>query len=591
MDTLCNNYPTLKIKIEYPFKSNEYKITTFYSSREQMRDTFKYSFSLKELDSFYLYFDSDDSDAKLYMDGLEFIPDNISKHSNTYEDYLSPSKNYYPMYIYDSGCYPFRVGIYEIRIEEYGQVYYALLRIEPRHINSEEWVLLRDDLEMELRGLSQDLVRKKIGFGDNVFASLPVGILQEFLIINKYANNLLGALIDLKDRPNFKIEKEYKKRELCEAKNIDNVTIKDYLIKGSESDRYLIPDRIVSYDLQENRWIKKIIETYEENLNKFLESIHYSKLAIISEIESSEQHEYALTEAAVKKNLLEQLDIYESTAVKILKISNILKLQEWYNKVTPLKDGYTPHVLVMDARYGVLYNLYNDLKSKKFNVDIDKNYAYVWKNTYKLYEIWCFIKIYKMLISDTLNFNPQYDMVINNEHSILIPMIAPGTCLTFKKNNIIIKLYYDKIIPNTYEKTDCHSDPIFTSGRHNKPDARLDIYIDNLYIRSIIFEFKYRTINNFWNKNNNTASYDQIISYKDNTKSIYIENYKPKKSMRFRPVEEVWVLHPTYDKNENVQTLEKFNEGVKIVRMRPGEDLQEIVVNLNNSINEIVESM
>lgn len=587
MDILYRNCPALKIKIEYPHKSNEYKITTFYSSRKQMLDIFECSFSLKELDSFYLYFDSDDSDAKLYMDGLEFMPGNMLKHSNTHEDYLSPSKNYYPMYLYNWGYYPFCVGIYEIRIEEHGQIYYALFQIEPKHINTEEWILLRDDLEMELRGLSQDLARKSMGFGDNAFVSLSAEMLRKFLIINKYAGKLIGALIDLKDKPNFKIEKKYTRRELCEAKNIDSITIRDYLTKGSESDRYLIPERVISYDLQENRWIRKIIEVYEENLNEFLETIHRSKQIISEEVGLLEQYKHSQYEFAIKKNLLEQLEIYENTAVKILKISDILRLQEWYNDVAALKDGYIPHVLVMDARYGVLYSLYSELHSTQLKGSIDKNYTYVWKNTYKLYEIWCFIKIYKMLISGILNFKAANDIFTDNSYTVIIPMIAPGTGLTFTKGNITLKLYFDKTIPNTSEETDRNCNPIYTSGRHNKPDARLDIYVGSLYIRSIIFEFKYRSVNNFWDKDSNTSSYNQIISYRDNTKSIYIEEYKPKKSMSFRPVEEVWVLHPTYDKNDNTRTLEKFNEGVKIVRMRPGEDFCEIEAALSKAVNEV----
>lgn len=584
----CNENPILKIKVDNAFKSDIYDIELFYNSKADMMQIFNCSFSVKELEAFYLYFESEDPNAKLFMDGLEFLPSDSIKYTDTNEIYLPPSTVFYPIYLYEQGYYPFRVGMYEIRIEENDKEYYALLQIEPKHLSEKDWILLRDDLENEVRGLSQDLIRKNIGFGSIEFATLPVEVLHKFLIINKYSNRLLGSLIDLKDKPNFKVEKEYVKKELYEAKQIDSVTIRNYLLRGTDEDKYLIPERIISYDLQENKWLKKIIEAYELNLKEFLSIIYNSKNAIKNEIKLLKNYKSASPQIEIKTNLLNQLNIYEKTANKILKISNIVKLQEWYGKITPLKNGRIPHVLFMDARYGILYQLYRDLQNQKFEIEIDKNYSYAWKNTYKLYEIWCYIKIYKLLTSENISFEQQSNIAITEAQHLLIPMILPETCIVLKKNNITLKYYYDKSIPTSSMETNRNNNPIFTTGRHNRPDARLDIYVDSLYIRSIIFEFKYRTIRNFWNKNNQSTSYDQIISYKDNTKSIFIENYKSKKSIEFRPVKEVWVFHPTFDKINDSQTLEKYDEGVKLIRMKPEESLEEVTKNLNNTINEIV---
>lgn len=589
MDIHCNKYPILKIKVVLPYGANEvHDIDLFYNSKEEMQQIFNFSFSLKELEVFYLYFDSEDPNAKLYMDGLEFLPLNTVQYDESKEMYLAPSENDYPMYLYNQGYYPFRVGMYEIRIVENGKEFFALIQIEPKHLNDVEWIALKDDLENEVRGLAQDLIRKNIGFGSVEFANLPVEVLQKFLIINKYSNKLLGSLIDLKDKPNFKIDKKYVKKELYKAKQIDAVTIRNYLAKGLDEDKYLIPERVISYDLQENRWVKKIIETYEQNLNNFINAIFNSKEVLKKEIISLKRYKFASPEISIKTELLKQLDIYENTAIRILKISNIVKLQEWYGEITPLKDGRIPHVLVMDARYSILYNLYRDLQNQKFDIEIDKNYSYAWKNTYKLYELWCYIKIYKLLVSGEMSFVPQSNIVISKAQSMLIPMIEPGSCITLKKENITLKYYYDKTLQSVSAETRCIDNPIYTTGNHNRPDARLDIYIDSLYVRSIIFEFKYRTIKNFWNKNNQTTSYNQIISYRDNTRSIYIANYTPKMSKNIRTVEEVWVFHPTFDRDDNSQTLEKLDEGVKLIRMKPKESIEEIANNLNTTINDIV---
>lgn len=59
---------------------------------------------------------------------------------------------------------------------------------------------------------------------------------------------------------------------LYRATYIDNVTVKDYLMKGTGEEEYLVPKRIYNYDLLENRWLKKIIGEYENELRIFEES-------------------------------------------------------------------------------------------------------------------------------------------------------------------------------------------------------------------------------------------------------------------------------------------------------------------------------
>lgn len=60
---------------------------------------------------------------------------------------------------------------------------------------------MRDDLETEIQGLAQDIVRRNIGLGDEVKGLLPPDDLYAFLIINKNAHAIMSALLDIKDNP------------------------------------------------------------------------------------------------------------------------------------------------------------------------------------------------------------------------------------------------------------------------------------------------------------------------------------------------------------------------------------------------------
>ena len=202
--------------------------------------------------------------------------------------------------------------------------------------------------------------------------------------------------------------------------------------------------------------------------------------------------------------------------------------------------------------------------------------------------MWCFIKLAKMLTEPHLNFESQGWLFDHGETSLIIPILRSDTCIQFTNERCRMKLYYDKNIPGSSIATDMSDNPIFTVNSHNKPDARLDIYVDDQYMNSIIFEFKYRTINSFWTKSFSTSSYNQIISYRHNTVSNYTKGLPVQVAREMRAVSEVWVLHPTGKTKESSQLIEKSDEGIKLVRLKPNEDDTEIIEALNNSIERII---
>jgi hypothetical protein len=192
-----------------------------------------------------------------------------------------------------------------------------------------------------------------------------------------------------------------------------------------------------------------------------------------------------------------------------------------------------------------------------------------------------------MINGPVLKFKAKGWLFDKKEDQLIIPMLKNGTCIEFKKDNCTLKLYYDAIVPSSSTKTNIRNNPIYTLENHNRPDARLDIYLDNKYMNSIIFEFKYRTIKSFWHKNS-TTSYNQIISYRNGTYSKFTRGLPEKEAKERKAVSEVWVFHPT-GKNENEkQMIDKPDAGIKLIRLKPNEDYKNIVDELKNSIDNII---
>ena len=70
--------------------------------------------------------------------------------------------------------------------------------------------------------------------------------------------------------------------------------------------------------------------------------------------------------------------------------------------------------------------------------------------------------------------------------------VLSGTVVGFVKGEFRIKLHYDEPLCRQLEDTTKENQPVFTKGRHYRPDIRMDLYREDVYWSTIIFEVKYR---------------------------------------------------------------------------------------------------
>lgn len=329
--------------------------------------------------------------------------------------------------------------------------------------------------------------------------------------------------------------------------------------------------------------VKKIIGEYENELRIFEESTY--KYCEYVNKELSELKKFEDTNKAViraKEKVLTELDKYLETARAILSISELIKSQEWYSQIQDVNSLVVPHVLIFDVRYNAFYKMYKELQQNNVSIQWSENYAYSWKLSSKMYEIWCFIKMCRFLISDEIGFEAQgwiFDEFRNE--SILIPDLVPGTKVEFHKENIKIKAYYDAKIPGAISSTNKENAPVFAVTRHTRPDIKFDLYKDNIYWCSLIFEVKYRNIQKLWAYNDPKCK-EQIRAYKNDYKSKYCRGLNPEFVVRkINPVDRVWVLNPSHSSED---VVDKGSEGIKFVQLIPGK-------NHDNVINELLKEI
>jgi len=110
---------------------------------------------IEENDDIDLYFNSTDSSARLYLDALECCPAN---ERIMVDDeglvYCTPADEIIKIYRSDSNYDALRVDLLQLTVVCESTRYNSFLQIVPKQLSSQEWTIMRDDLENEIRGLA-----------------------------------------------------------------------------------------------------------------------------------------------------------------------------------------------------------------------------------------------------------------------------------------------------------------------------------------------------------------------------------------------------------------------------------------------------
>jgi hypothetical protein len=561
--------------------------------------------TLEENRQLSVLFNSDDPSARFYMDGLELLPSDEIKTDESMTPFFSPSQS--PRIIYFNSdeqsnvYYPLIPGFYRIRVVVKEVEYHALIKIKPKLISEEQWERMRDELDKDLHGLAQDLIRKNLGFGTPFMDFIPSDQMLRFLIIKKHYSNVLSAICDLIQQVNYRIRKEYQMKPLSKVRSVDHVTVQHWITHPENKTVMKHPQPTVDYDLPENQWLLKIISEVSQKLNEIIDSIERYEKYMAGSFgveDNTDQHADHRARRSAHRTLMEFFELSRKMKNSFLSI----KTCPWYQLVSSKMPKSFPAALNYDSRYRALYQLYRDLHSDSVQVQLDNRYSYQWKQSSLLYEIWGFLKICKMLKSK-LEYEPISGWVFDQSlegSKFFIPVLVPGTAILLQRGNVKIRLVYDQEIPEM-RKTNKYFNPIYMEGRfHTKPDLRVDVYTEDIYAGSIVIDFKYRRKDGwygFWNPNKAVSerptATNQLISYRSNSSSQYLYGNRIPSSIReqIRPVNETWAVYPNYNGDSNsVPSLDQEHK-VRFIPLTPGESDIHLVEELKNRINQVLNIM
>lgn len=517
--------------------------------------------TIKENDEMDLYFNCTDKEARLYLDALECCP---SSNRIIVDDegfvYCTPGEEVIKLYRSDSSYDALRVDILQISVMCGLNSYFSFLKIAPKQLSHEEWKIMRDDLETEIQGLAQDIVRRNIGLGDEVKGLLPPDDLYSFLIINKNAHAITSALLDIKDKPKYKLKKRYEEVDESKNREIDTETVKKYLQRGALNHTLLVPRRDIVYDIQENRLLKKIVKAYDEKLAHFIDVIYSTLNYRKQRLTRYPKH------SLYDEKYIQGLESYLATAEKLKKITNIIKSAEWFQTVKNPEDMFIPHSFAVDSRYGSLYRMYSEMNKRNFSVQLDPQYSYSWKKSSSLYEMWCYICICRSFLQQYTEVGLRVQDIFMKDH--LFPFLKSGTKILLENEDSAVEIIYDSVLPKKSEQVKLYGHPLYITGKHTRPDICINMYSkkSGWYVGSFIIECKYRSLKAFW-YGNTWSSREQIKAYHNDSKSPLFFNGFLDLFTSSRPVLHVFTFTPDiFDEREY------SDDQVTLLTFRPTKD-------------------
>ncbi|MCI9260625.1 MAG: hypothetical protein HFJ16_10360 [Romboutsia sp.] len=549
MDTHINF--TLTRKDDFSSKTDTYSIN------ESSENTIIFEFDeYKESD---ITFDYDESKVRVFIDTYNSDTKLLCKSNETI---VLNAKNQ------ENSLIP---GYYEIKIEGYKN-FICYFKVIPKNIEWSELIHLRNFLDKYIKGLSANFNLYKSSHNHNDYSNELNNFKKQYELWSEVQFNIKSIV----NNPDYKYERKYgyyntpnklDSRSNKYMKNYDYNIISNRFYTYRVNVNYNTSDNILLYNKLNT--YRNILKTNLENIKTFYHSEH--KKLIDIEIEynnksnklNSAKKNYTLSKLwknNIQNRLLYLNKIKENQKHKLSQTQDI---NEIMTKILyELDDSlyYIKENLNIDENIKIVKNTkslrYRNIIDIIDKITIMKKYdhksgkekedklVFRMKNTALLFEYLCFIKVIEIILSmGYICEDGWFLKIINKEFDLEIPSECDNY---FTKDNIKIIVSYDKEVPNgnTIESDD-YEGLYSINSIHRRPDISILLFKDDVFIKSLILEVKYRKSNYIYSTHGDTYVIDAIKDY------IQFGYFKEK--LKKDTVDKVIVLYPNQKNNVNVK--------------------------------------
>lgn len=533
--------------------------------------------------------------VKLYIPELDDYDLKNRKEDEYGNLYFTQSEERVTIFSYkDDMQVPLIPGFYYIYIEKNECRYYTGFQIIPKDLEISEWNDLKNDIEKRVIGLSVDFIRRKKS-DKKISNSAEKNQISLFEKIKYFLEDIPQAMIsleNLKKDAKFKIKKEYNWQPIGGKTLIDSKTIKKMQQRPEKRDFLYSPKRKLVYDIVDNQWIKymmihfsrfcKVAESYLENIFISLQSKIENEMKYKSTRKESEQ-------IYLVNNFNSQLNNIKEDIKTIKRFNAYIQYylkNEFLSSVKGNRPHHVPKSLVLIPKYNMLYKIYLRNIRNSSEIKFAPEYQHYWKKTDVLYEIWSYIEVLDSLIEN--DYIPEKGWIFDQQSIIQpLPFLHDGTVVYLKKNNTCLRVIYNGTLPDANSPNTIDS-PLKIASKRNKPDIRIDIFIDDIkYTGSILLDAKYKKLLNIISSSYSRKQIEQLREYRNSCISTIIDI--PEVVLHnTKAVQSVFAIYP--NNNTNSVIKKSFDEqGIYFIELRPSFGQKEFGRKLLEKIEERLE--
>lgn len=514
-----------------------------------------------ENENVFFQFNSEDKQARFYLEVFDGIPDGYGiRMDEEGQLYRYPSTNRIPLFENQQGFDTLSVEKFLMKVVSEGTAYYGVLSVVPKQLEKNEWVIMKEELEEDMKDLGRKAFQKQCFQGEmEYFTNVDWNCLA---LIRGHYRKIVTALENILEQPKCEIGTTYQTISDTKPARMDAKSIRYRLQKGFTG-KQLFRRKEISYHTAENQFLKMLLRKWEKRLKGIQKKI---KIFL------------GMPKGYLNKEVLLE---YSRYLAYLLQVMEQFKDLDWFKNIEGVPPQELSNAFFMDYHYGYLYRLERLMLSDSVKEqDIEplvRNHT--WKPSSQLYEMWCYLKLCHIFEE---NWYTQRNLEQCFSLDEGIPELFSGCFMEYEKENLKIRISYNQKIPKSSHDCDYETTPYYMLNTHVQPDMVIHIYEKNrnLYLGSIVLECKYRRVNSFWN-GTTMSSREQIMSYWTGSKSgYYLGMYG--ELLDIRPVECVYVLTP-----QEIQE-EKYDGKIQLMEMRPGEEegIRSVYAALEEKIQE-----
>lgn len=515
------------------------------------------------------------SGYKLYIDGLDQLEEQYVQEDE-WGLYIVPSDKPYVLYHPEKNKpYPFIPGTYFLMVATPdGQFLEARAKVLTKRITEDQHSIMVQEIERAVKGLSSELTNRRMIYNEvalDIFGPMKI---NEYSMILSSREKIIGGLHAIGKNRRYSVVKDYPVIPKNKAKKIDSKSIKYLMMHPEQQKTIQAPVSTVTYNVPENRWIKSIVRLILKNVN--------------------EMQAYFINPYTVNYNVAQSKDLQKE--VNYLRNELTLFLTErWVQDIPENISGQIPLVFFSAGQYSIFYKLYRMLKQGTKQKAAEPKLQFHYKRSDILYEIWGYLKVINILREEhgfTLRRNwLQIDQ--NTLDQVIVPGREEADYVELVRDNYMIRIFYDEFIPKRRDQLS-ELKTMYTI-HNNRPDCRIDVWVDEKFKGSLIIDFKYRKRDYLWNDEELADGRQvpkvmrQLESYSSGMKSYTtLLNGKRNRLIDANPVTEVWAVYPI--KRENFDPDYDLNDyAIRLIDLSPGSESKHFSEMLEEALDEIIE--